>query len=136
MCFSRVLVLVMLLALPSIVFSQALTPFNWGNSLDLADYCDGSDELSDNACIATWISDAHTQGKHLYASPGTYLYTSQKAMHQGFHLQCAGSETVVFKRVGNLGTFLVLSAAAGSTSAPWSDISIENCGFDMAGTTA
>lgn len=113
----------------------ALTPFDKSNSLDLASYCNGQDEIVDNACMQSWVNDARNQGKHMYASAGTYLYSNSKALHDGVHLQCENNVNTVFKNVG-VGSFFILSADFGTTGEPWEDISIENCGFDMNGYSA
>jgi hypothetical protein len=116
----------------------AVTPFNAGNSLDLASYCNGSDTGDDSTCIGTWIAAGESQGKHLYASAGTYYYSVSRALFDGVHIQCESNTAVTFKQVANrnIGTFFILSANFGVTGQPWDDILIENCGFDMNGTTA
>lgn len=113
----------------------ARTPFSMENSLDLADYCDGSDQVDDTQCIGNWITEAKNQGKHLYVSPGTYIYSKGRAIFNGFHLQCATPLRTVFKSINNAGNLFLLTANSGVTGEPWQDISIENCGFDLNGTT-
>jgi hypothetical protein len=115
----------------------ALTPFDINNALDLADYCDRLDQDDDTVCIGQWIDDARKQGKHLYVSPGTYLYSDGKAIFKGFHLQCAGPTRAVFKAINHANDLFVLAPTwASESDAPWQDISIENCGFDLNGSTA
>jgi hypothetical protein len=115
----------------------ALTPFDINNALDLADYCNRIDQDDDTVCIGRWIDDARKQGKHLYVSPGTYLFSDGKAIFKGFHLQCAGPTQAVFKAINNANDLFVLAPTwASESDAPWQDISIENCGFDLNGSTA
>jgi hypothetical protein len=114
----------------------ALTPFTMPNSLDLARYCNGSDNSDDSSCMGTWINDAKIQGKHLYVSAGTYIYSRSRTLFNGVHLKCSSPEQVIFKNINNVGTFFAMSANFSVTGEPWQDISIENCGFDMNGTTA
>ena len=115
----------------------ALTPFDINNALDLADYCNSTDLGDDTACIGTWIKDAKKQSKHLYVSPGMYLYADGKAIFEGFHLQCADPTRAIFKAINNANDLFVLAPNwASESNAPWQDISIENCGFDLNGSTA
>jgi len=108
----------------------AITPFNLANSLDLADYCDGGDANPDDSCMSTWIAAAKAQGKHLYASAGTYIYTTiQSNLFSNFHMKCASNTAVTFK--GSANTFFIWSPSFITPGQPWSDISIEDCGFDM-----
>jgi len=111
----------------------ATTPFNKANSLDLFNYCDGSDQVADDACITTWINDAFNQGKHLRVSRGTYIYTSNKTLFNGVHLKCDSNITASFK--GSVNQFFVMLPSLGTPGTNWSDISIENCGFDMQDST-
>jgi hypothetical protein len=114
----------------------ARTPFNRSNSLDLQNYCNGSDNGDDTICIGRWLKDARTQGKHLYVSPGTYLYGQGQAIFNGFHLQCASPTRTVFKAINNAGNlFVLLPNWLSESDAPWQDISIENCGFNLNGST-
>jgi hypothetical protein len=115
----------------------ARTPFNRLNALDLKNYCNGADQGDDTACIGRWIGDAAKQGKHLYVSPGTYIYSKGRAIFSGFHLQCASPTQVTFKAINNASNLFVLAPnSVAEGNAPWQDISIENCGFDFNGSTA
>jgi chitodextrinase len=114
----------------------ARVPFNKSNSLDLAQYCNGADQLDDTSCIGRWISDGRAQGKHLYASPGTYLYSSNRRLFNGVQIRCADPKTTVFKNIGGSRNFFVMSSSMGVPDHPYEDIRIENCGFDMNGATA
>jgi hypothetical protein len=114
----------------------ALTPFNPANAVDLATFCNGTDTGDDTNCIGAWLAAGKARGVHLTASPGTYRYRAGKAIFQGFHLQCK-STAAVFQAIDNAGNLFVLAPnwlAEGPTA--WQDISIENCGFDLNGSTA
>ena len=95
----------------------ARTTFNYATALDVADYCNGQDTLNDPACINTWVGDAFTQGRHLYASPGTYRYTSDTEMFSGFYLRCAHPLRNVFLRTGS-GTQVLLLAQGQAPPSP------------------
>jgi hypothetical protein len=121
------------------VFAQvgARTAFERSQALDLADYCHGTDMEDDTSCMAQWLAAAHEQGQHLYASAGTYYYARAQAIFPGFHLQCASSTHVTFTALNNASNLFVLTADSGVTAPePWQDVSIENCGFDLNGSTA
>ncbi len=129
------LVGLMLLASTAQTWTGAPTAFNQADSLDLADYCDGTDELNDTTCIGTWIKAAKTAGKDLYISSGTYMYTGGLLIFNGFHLQCSNPSIARFRAIGNAGALFVFLPNWGATGEPWSDFSFENCGFDLNGST-
>jgi hypothetical protein len=135
----------LLLLLLSVHLAQALTvatgattAFNAGNALDIAAYCNGADALDDTACMTTWIGAAEAQGKHLYASAGTYYYTDGIAVFPGFHLQCASPAATIFKALSLTANdlFVLLPNFVDEGASPWTDMLVENCGFDLNGVTS
>jgi hypothetical protein len=96
--------------------------------LDLADFCDGSDQLDDTACLGTWI-DAGRAAPHrrLSVPPGTYLYTTPFALYSGFDLRCADTSRVTFKNDSGTGLLFVATA-------PVHGVRIENCSVDVNGS--
>jgi Right handed beta helix region len=114
----------------------ARTPYGRALALDLADYCDGTDTADDTDCIRTWVADAKTRKRHLYASAGTYHYTKGVDLYGGVQLQCATPLRTVFKALGDAHDFLLLHAERTPQDDTWHDMRVENCGFDLNGTQA
>jgi hypothetical protein len=114
----------------------ARTAFNQTNSLSLAKYCNGSDTKDDSACIQAWINAGQAQRNHLYAPAGTYIVSRPIKLFNGIHMKCESNSATVFKNSNNVGTMFGMADKLGVTGEPYEDISIENCGFDMNGTTA
>ena len=107
----------------------ALTPFDANGALDLAAYCDGTDELDDTTCARQWQADAASASAHMIASAGTYYLSQHVPVFSGMHLRCVDNNTAVFKKVA--GTSYPHFAAYSASG--FSDVLIENCGFDMNG---
>ena len=104
--------------------------------LSLSDFCDGSDDADDTACIRAWIAQAEGTGswpirhKDLYVPPGTYLYSGTVPLHSKLHIRCAGPGSAVFRNNGGPGNFFL------ADQQPVDNVIIENCGFDVNGGTA
>lgn len=110
-------------------FVGALTPFDANGALDVADYCDGTDELDDTTCAQQWQSESASTGAHMFASSGTYYLSRHVLVHDGMHLRCENPNTVIFKKISGTS----YSHFAQDTASGFTDILIENCGFDMNG---
>jgi hypothetical protein len=109
----------------------ALTPFERRQALDLARYCPGDGVTDCTGAIGRWLSDGRTQGRHLYVSPGTYLYGETRRLFNGVQIRCANRNTTVFKNTNPVQAYFVLGEKFGGGPHPYSDVRIENCGFDM-----
>lgn len=116
----------------------ATTAFDAGNALDIAAYCNGADALDDTTCMTTWINAAEAANKHLYASAGTYYYNNGIAVFPGFHLQCTSPAATIFKAndVAANDLFVLLPNFVDEGETPWTNMLVENCGFDLNGVTA
>jgi hypothetical protein len=109
----------------------ALTPFNPTTALDLASYCRGDGVTDCTSAIQRWIDDGRAQGRHLYVSPGTYLYGSTRRLYDRTQIRCADPATTVFKNTNEQQAYFIASENFGSGSPPYTDMRVENCGFDM-----
>jgi hypothetical protein len=101
-----------------------------GRGIDLSDYCNGSDEIDDTACIREWIEVGRASPSGaLYAPAGTYLFRQAMPLYSGLRLECAGASETTFRNNGGSGLFLAAATAVHG-------VRIENCGFDVRGSTA
>jgi hypothetical protein len=94
--------------------------------LDIAAYCNGTDNIGDSACILTWIDAGHATGRKLFASNGTYLYKQTMPLRSGLSMSCQHPWLTQFRNIGGTGVFL---AAATEVT----DVAIQSCGFDVNG---
>jgi hypothetical protein len=109
----------------------AFTPFDRTTALDLASYCRGDGVTDCTSAIQRWIDDGRAQGRHLYVSPGTYLYGSTRRLYDRTQIRCADPATTVFKNTNEQQAYFIASENFGSGSPPYTDMRVENCGFDM-----
>jgi hypothetical protein len=95
--------------------------------INLANFCNGSDQLDDTACIGQWIA-AGRNAPHskLRAISGTYFYKQSAQLFSGMNLECSGTTNVTFKNIGGTGTFL-------AAASPVSNVRIAHCAFDVNG---
>jgi len=98
-----------------------------GGPIELAAFCDGSDDKDDTSCIRAWVDAARSSGQELYASPGHFLYRQTVDLFSGAHVRCAGPATTIFRSTGDA---KILFDAVGNGL---EGISLEDCGFDLNG---
>jgi len=97
-------------------------------TLNLAAFCNGSDQLDDTACLHAWIDAGRAApGKVLYAPPGTYLYNDPLTLYSGLKLRCADTSRVTFKNDSGTGLLFVATNAVHG-------LRIEDCSFDVNGS--
>jgi hypothetical protein len=112
-----------LLIFSSIAASESPAP-----RISLADYCNGSDELDDTACLASWFeAGRNAPDKMLFAPPGTYLYQETLTLYSRMHLECTSPNATVFKRAGGSGILFAAQQAV-------HNIIVKGCGFDVNGS--
>jgi hypothetical protein len=110
--------------------SVGSSPFDPNNTVDIATFCTDTKENSTD-CAQQWIQAGHNQGKHLYASGGVYTLSKSLFVFDGMHLRCESPSTVIFRKKSGL-SYPQFRTDPNSTE-PVTDVSIENCGFDMNG---
>ncbi|MFL5614894.1 MAG: hypothetical protein ACJ796_14620 [Gemmatimonadaceae bacterium] len=99
-----------------------------GARISLADYCNGTDNVDDTTCIDAWLDAGRAApDRQLYAPAGTYLYKASRAPYSKMHLECGGAGTI-FRNNGGTGIFFSSSSAV-------HDVAIDNCSFDVSGST-
>ncbi|MGK7891051.1 MAG: hypothetical protein AB4042_17115 [Leptolyngbyaceae cyanobacterium] len=115
----------------------ATTPFNHDNAIDIKEFCNQADAAHVNGdstdCVRRWMQAGKEQGKHLFASTGTYTLNRHIVIFNGMHLKCEDPKSTTFKKITGNWQGKFRSHEYHETEPVLSDILIEHCGFDMNG---